>query len=189
MPALSTWAPEDGLLGAVAPLALATTQQTALVVDLDLRGPRYPGGLTLARLVADGPRRSELEPRRRGVAVLRNGGVAPAQAGEVLEALISGWPAVVVRLPANDLGAAVGGVPVVPFRPLLPAWAPAGPLLDAPLGACVWQSAGWRVKPPTPGPVLPRPGAGIVAALLNGVRPPKGRWLRSFRQVWEYTWR
>ena len=40
MPALAIWSPEDGVLGAVAPLGLAAAAGTALVVDLDPRGPR-----------------------------------------------------------------------------------------------------------------------------------------------------
>jgi hypothetical protein len=66
VPALAVWSPEDGILGAVAPLALAAAAGTALVVDLDPGGPRYPGAATLAGLVADGPRRSDLEPDAKG---------------------------------------------------------------------------------------------------------------------------
>ena len=69
MPALSIWSPEDGVLGAVAPLGLAAAAGTALVVDLDPGGPRYPGPATLADLVADGPRRGDLSPSRRGVSI------------------------------------------------------------------------------------------------------------------------
>ena len=52
MPALAIWSPDDGVLGAVAPLALAAAAGTALVVDLDPGGPRYPGEATLGALVA-----------------------------------------------------------------------------------------------------------------------------------------
>lgn len=184
MTALSTWAPEDGLLGAVAPLALAATRSTALVVDLDVRGPHYPGAGSLARLVEDGPRRADLEPTRRGVAVLRNGGVTAADAAPVIEALVRGWPAVVLRLPArdHDLSAAFG-VPRVPFRLLVPSG-----LFSSSGGPSAWQSVGWMVPTPGPGPVLPRPGAGVVRSLLSGVRPPTGPWLRRVGKLWGVRW-
>ena len=98
MPALAIWSPEDALLGAVAPLALAAAAGTALVVDLDPQGPRYPGSGSLADLVRDQPRRDDLRPGRAGVAVLRNGGIDPEAAEEVLVALAKDWPAVVFRL-------------------------------------------------------------------------------------------
>ncbi|MEE8489046.1 MAG: hypothetical protein V3S43_01840, partial [Acidimicrobiia bacterium] len=84
MPALAIWSPEDGVLGAVAPLGLAAASGTALVVDLDPNGPNYPGASSLAALVADGPRRSDLQPVRKGVAVLANGGIEPEDAEAVL---------------------------------------------------------------------------------------------------------
>lgn len=184
MTALSTWAPEDGLLGAVAPLALAATRTTALVVDLDPRGPHYPGSGSLARLVEDGPRRADLEPARRGVAVLRNGGVTAKVAAPVVEALVGGWPAVVLRLPARhrELGAAFR-VPCVPFRLLVPPG-----LFPPPTGPSVWQSVGWAMAAPGPGPVLPRPGAAAVRALMSGVKPPAGRWLRGVAKLWGVRW-
>ncbi len=185
MTALSTWVPEDGVLGAVAPLGLAAARRTALVLDLDPAGPRYPGALSLALLVERGPRRIELQPERRGTAVLTNGGVEPDDAADVVVALVAGWPDVVVRLPAGrrDLAARFD-LPVVPFRPLLPA-SPTGGAAEP----SVWQSAGWRVRPHGPGPVLPRPAASTVGALLGGVRPPRSRWLRALQGVWELPWR
>jgi hypothetical protein len=185
MAALSTWAPEDGLLGAVAPLGLAAIRDTALVIDLDEHGPRYQGSMTLARLVESGPRRADLEPTRRGTALLANGGIAVEDASDVLAALVAGWPDVVMRLPARDARRAVPfGAAVVPFRLLLPV-----DLLATPPAAAVWQSTGWRVRPPGPGPVLPRPAAATVASLLGGVRPGPARWLRRMRAVWEHPWR
>ncbi|MCP3995759.1 MAG: hypothetical protein GY722_11930, partial [bacterium] len=80
----------DGVLGIVAPLALASSAGTALVVDLDRDGPRYPGIGSLADLVEQGPRLDDLRPARAGVAVLRNGGIDAADAGEVIAALVQG---------------------------------------------------------------------------------------------------
>ena len=43
MPVLSIWSSEGGVLGVVAPLALAASAGTALVIDLDPHGPGYAG--------------------------------------------------------------------------------------------------------------------------------------------------
>jgi hypothetical protein len=180
MPALSTWTPEDGVLGAVAPLALAAAAGTALVVDLDPHGPPYPGAAGLADLVAEGPTRRDLEPARRAVAVLRNGGVEADDAADVLEALVAGWPAVVFRLPPHRRPEPAG---VVPVRPLVP-----GGLFPADDRPAVYQSAGWRIAAPGPGIVLPRPASAVVGALLEGVRPRRNRWIRSWQRVWEMSW-
>ena len=169
------------MLGAVAPLGLAMAAGTALVVDLDPDGPAYPGDRSLAALVAEGPRRSELAPGRAGVAVLRNGGVAGEEAADVVAALVAGWPQVVVRLPARP-APADAPAPVVPVRPLLP-----GGLWTTP-GPAVHQRAGWPVAPDGPGPVLPIPRPRTWQALLGGLRPPPDRWLRAWREVWSFPW-
>jgi len=180
MPALAIWSPEDGVLGAVGPLALATAAGTALVVDLDPGGPRYRGAGSLARLVADGPRRSDLEPTRRGVAVLANGGIEPAAAEEVLIALVDGWPAVVFRLPASHRGGD-GAIPVLPLVP--------GNLIAGVGSPAVYQRSGWRVDAPGPGVVLPRPRRATLGALLTGAAPaPKDPWIGAWRQVWDRRW-
>ena len=180
MPSLSTWTPEDALLGAVAPLALAAAAGTALVVDLDPAGPRYGGEGSLADLVAAGPRRSDLTPARKGVAVLRNGGIDAADAAEVLAALTEGWPAVVFRLAPFPVPEADG---VVPVRMLLPGgWFPSGDR------HAVYQRAAWSATPPGPGPVMPRPKRSTIAALLAGRRPGPDRWLRSWKPVWDFAW-
>jgi hypothetical protein len=97
MPVLSIWTPLGGVLGVIAPLGLAASAGTALVVDLDQRGPRYPGDQSLARLATEGPRRADLSPPRKGVAVLRNGGIDPSECQGLIRALCDGWPAVVLR--------------------------------------------------------------------------------------------
>ncbi len=183
MPALAIWTPEDGVLGAVAPLGLAAARkEPVLVVDLDPDGPLYPGDNTLAGLVADGPRRADLVPDREGMAVLRNGGVGAGDAGEVLAALIAAWPAVVLRLPPRPrpVGAPA---PVVPVRPLLPA-----AVFPWDGSAAVYQRTGWRLPAPGPGPQLPAPRAGTWAALLAGARPLPDRWLAAWLGVWRYPW-
>lgn len=182
MPALSIWTPEDGLLGAVAPLALALAAGTALVVDLDHLGPRYPGPSSLADLVREGPRRSDLTPPRRGVAVLRNGGVTAEEAAEVVAALGRGWPNLVLRLPPRpDPEQALA--PVVRVCALFP-----GALLPPARPASVYQRSGFAVQPPGPGPVLPAPRPVTVGRLLSGVAGPADRWIRSWRQVWGWPW-
>lgn len=181
MAVLCTWVPEGGLLGVVAPLALAAAQRTALVIDLDPEGPGYPGDGSLARLVASGPRRADLIPDRSGVAVLRNGGVDFDSGREIVEAFADRWPAVVLRLPAcrpPDVPYAVATV-----RALVP-----GGLLEQPDRPAVWQRCGWRTKAPGPGPVLPRPRKATVDSLTDGRRPSRDRWMRSWRRVWEESW-
>ena len=183
MPALALWTPEDGLLGALAPLGLALAAGTALVVDLDPLGPSYPGSSSLASLVAEGPRKADLRPSRRGVAVLRNGGVSPAAAAEVVAALVAGWERVVLRLPPRP-APAPGAVPVVPVRLLLP-----GGLFPHDASPAVDQATRAPMRLPGPGLRLPRPGPGTVDALLGGRRPAAGdRWVRSWRPVWEAPW-
>ena len=143
MPALSTWTPEDGVLGAVAPLAMAAAAGTALVVDLDPHGPAYPGAVGLAGLVAEGPTRRDLEPARRGVAVLHNGGVEPEDAAEVLAALVAGWPAVVFRLPPH-------------IRPTEPVWCRCGP--SCPVGCSPEAIDRWCTSRRGDGSPRPAPG-------------------------------
>lgn len=180
MPVLAVRCPFDAVLSAVAPLGAAVAVDTALVVDLDPDGPRYPGEGSLARLVADGPRAEDLVPRRRGVAVLRNGGVDAEAATEVVEALAAGWPHLVLRLPGH--ASASGSVTVVPLVPV-------AVLSSPPPSPTVYQRGGWRVDPPGPGPVLPPPRRATLAALLAGRRPPlTDRWIRAWRRVWEAPW-
>ncbi len=179
MPALATWTPEDELLGSVAPLALAASAGTALVVDLDPAGPAYPGRLSLAELVAEGPRRVDLAPRRSGVAVLPNGGIGPTDATPVVAALVAGWPSVVLRRPAVPPPEAMDGV--VWVRPLAPA-------LRVATRPAVYQRGPWRIDPPGPGLVVPRVSAARVAALLGGRQPRRGRWISGWREVWARPW-
>ena len=162
MPAVAVWSPEDEVLGAVAPLALAVAAGTALVVDLDPNGPRYRGDMTLADLVTDGPTRADLSPSRRGVAVIRNGGVEPDAAEDVLRALLDGWPAVVIRLPSDHAGGD-GAIPIVPLVP--------GRMMSRFPGPAVYQRSAWRVQAPEGAIVLPRPRAGTIGALLTGRMP------------------
>lgn len=183
MPALAIWTPEDGVLGALAPLGLAIAGGTALVVDLDPLGPRYPGTRSLADLVSEGPRRADLSPTRRGVAVLRNGGVSAEAAAEVLSALAVGWEKVVLRLPPRPVPEAAGP-PVVPVHLLLP-----GGLFPRHPGAAVYQSTRAMLPLPGPGRRLPVPSASTVAGLLRGRLPVTGdRWVRAWRPVWEAPW-
>lgn len=180
MTALTVWTAHDGLLSAVAPLGLAAAAGTALVVDLDPVGPAYPGSGSLAELVRRGPRRADLVPGRRGVAVLRNGGVGAGEAGEVLAALIEGWPHLVVR---------VGTIPDPPPAPVVPVWPLLpGALAAQPSGVAVYQKSGFPAPPPGPGPVLPRPRSSAICALLQGTLPPASRWIRGWRQVWRLPW-
>ncbi len=184
VPVLSIWTPEDGILGAVAPLGLAAAAGgPALVVDLDPDGPLYPGPASLASLVAGGPRRDDLEPRFGDLAVLRNGGVGAAEANGVVTALVERWPFVVLRLGGRPRPEATG-VPVVPVRVLIP-----GGLFPSESGPAVYQYSGWKVSVPQPAIVLPRPRPRTWSALAQGLRPVPDRWLRTWRRVWSMPWR
>ncbi len=183
MPALATWAPEDGVLGAVAPLALAATQPTALVIDLDPDGIGYGSPRSLRDLVETGIRAEELSPARRGLAVITNGGIHPEAAAEAVELLIRGWPAVVLRMPPAQFDVPA---PLVPVRLLLPGrlFPPSGRGVYQRLAGAPWRpridSAAGIVVPPAPRPA--------VQALLDGKTPRPSRWLRSWSRVWEAPW-
>jgi hypothetical protein len=172
---------QDGLLSALAPLGLAASVPTALMVDLDPAGPPYPGATSLARLVAEGPTTRDLQPSRTGLAVLRNGGVDYTDAEDVVNALGEGWPHVVLRLSPADQTRPF--VPIVPVVPLFPG------LLSIPWKQpAVFQDTGYRVTPVAPGPVLPRPSRRTVAALLEGRIDTRSRWIKAWRDVWELPW-
>lgn len=179
MTVLGIWCPDDAVLGAVAPLALAASAGTALVVDVDPEGTDYRRAGTLAALVRDGPTRRQLHPTRRGVAVLANGGITAGEAAEVIDALVAGWPRVVLRHPP---GPRPDGPRVVPVHPLVPG-RPVDPSTPA-----VYQRGPWAVDLPPPAVVLPRAGPGAVRCLLEGRRPGPSRWLRHWRRVWELPW-
>lgn len=174
----------DPVLHALAPLGLAAARRTALVVDLDEEAPSYPGSTSLASLVVSQPRLSDLRPLRPGVAVLPNGAVHPREAGEVIEALMAGWPAVVLRLGAGrDLPPALLSVPVVPVSPLLPGF------LHPPLtGAAVYQSVFSGPPPRLRGVVLPPLGRSHIQGMLTGTTLPPRRWVRAWARVWEVSW-
>lgn len=169
-----------GVLAAVAPLACAAAADTALVVDLENGGPPYPGEGSLAALVEDGPRLTDLRPSRAGIAVLRNGGVDAEAASEVIEALIAGWPNVVLR---GVPGTGAGHHRVVPVIPLLPHG-----MTRPHTGRAVYQQMGWHEKAPEGGVALPTPSRATVSALLAGRVPARSRWIRSWRRVWELPW-
>lgn len=181
VPVLCVRTERDGLLGAIAPIGLAAATGTALVVDLDEEGPHYRGEGSLARLVADGPTRRDLHPSTQGVAVLRNGGISYEDAEPLIDALGEGWPHLVLRLPFRELP--VRFAPVVPVVPLLP-----GALATARHRPAVFQQAGFRLTPPAPGPVLPRPSRRTVGALLSGEIVLHSRWIMAWRTVWDLPW-
>jgi hypothetical protein len=175
----------DPVLHALAPLGLAASRGTALVVDLDEEAPSYPGSTSLAKLVASQPRLADLRPRREGVAVLPNGSVDPSETAEVLEALVAGWPAVVLRLgPSLELPVAFSEVPVVPVAPLLP-----GFLYPSVRGPAVFQMVSPGPPPRVRGVLLPPLGRFHVHRMLSGMGFPPRRWVRAWQPVWSVVWR
>jgi hypothetical protein len=165
----------DPVLSLLGCLGLGIAAGTALVVD---RIGEVETARTLADLSEDGPSSVELAPGRAGVAVIGDGGVGEAEARQVIASLGSFWPAVIVRTPPDAWDG-----PTIPVRPLLP-----GLLAPRDARPAVWQSCGAAVSPPGPGPVLPRPSSRLVAALLGGRVPFRGRWMRGWERVWEMPW-
>lgn len=182
MPTLAVWAPEDGLLGALAPLGLALARPTALVVDLDEEGPRYRGERSLAEISSEGLRKPDLSPRP-GVTVLRNGGVAASDAADVVQSLVAAWPDSVLRLPPRPRPP-LGTMPIVPVHLLAP-----GDLFEKPEGAAVYQATPAWERLPGPGVRLPVPRRVTVTLLAAGRRPPgRSPWLRAWGRVWRMSW-
>lgn len=177
MSVVALWSPVDLMLGVVGPLGATAAGGTALLVDLDPAGPRYGGPYSLADLVSRGPTRDQLEPTRSGPAVLRNGGVSPDEAEEVVAALVARWPNVVLRCPPSDDMTTRG----IALLPLLPE--PFTPTVN---GSFVYQQTSLSGRKPRNVQVLPIPRPGTVRALLAGVRPrPRDRWIRALGAVWE----
>lgn len=176
MSVVALWSPSDHLLSVLAPIGLAMSRNPTLVVDLDPRGPRYPAPFTLADLVTDGPTKAQLEPTRRGVSVLPNGGVSAESAGEVVGELARRWPNTVIRCdPRDDPPQSA-----VAILPLLPE-----PFIVAGGGPTVYQHLGFRVQAPSGAFVLPRPGAATLNALTGlSSLPVRSKWLRSLSKLW-----
>jgi hypothetical protein len=164
--------PTLSLLGA---MGLAASAKTGLVVDL-------AGGLRTSRTVADlaedGPSLEELGPGKPGVALIAGGPVGRDQALGVIEVLAAAWPSVIIRCRAEEWP-----WPVVPLRGLLP-----GSLFDYEDHPAVWQPWGLRARPPGPGPILPRLGAGMTRQILAGRLPARSRWIDAWVKVWSLPW-
>lgn len=168
----------DPVMSVVAPVALAASAGTALVVDMGETLGRA-GARTLEDIAADGPTRAEAVPGRKGVAVIRSGRLRTEDAVELVGRLALAWPAVVIRT-----GPGVWRGPVVPVEPLFPG-------LLCPRGShpAVWQRVrGGPSSAPGPGPVLPPAGAANIRRILAGGMPLPGRWLRSWRRIWGLPW-
>lgn len=167
----------DPVLSLFGALGLGAAAGTALVVDM-ARGSRVRTDRTLADLLEDGPALYELSPARSGVAVISAGPVDGITAMPLIERLAATWPAVVVRCSAEGWPG-----PTVPVRPLLP-----GLLAPTETIPAVWQTVVGGVRPPGPGPVLPRLGPRSARNLLLGRMPTRGRWLRVWARVWSMPW-
>ncbi len=167
----------DPVLSLFGALGLGAAAGTALVIDFAV-DCRVATDRTLADLLEDGPSLGDLSPTRTGVAVIAGGPIDLTVGLPLIERLGANWPAVVVRC---DQARWPG--PIVPVRPLWPGlMAPADP------APAVWQSIPGGIRPPGPGPVLPRLGARRSRDLLAGRVPSRGRWLRVWEKVWRMPW-
>ncbi len=167
----------DPVMSVLGPVGLAASSGTALVVDFNDQMGRS-SSRSLADLVTEGPRLAELSPGRKGVAILRAGGVGVAEAHPIVERLAVHWPAVVVREPVDGWPG-----PVVPVQLMYP-----GCLYPTSTEPSVWQSLGLGARPPGPGPILPPLNPAQVRRVLNGSLPTRGRWLTTWERVWELPW-
>lgn len=176
--ALAISSPSDALLDHLAPIGLAASAGTALVVDTRLDRPGYGAELTIGDLVRDGLRRVDLAPTRPGVAVLGAADVPDDEVYRLVCDLAEGWPAVVLRTVATT-----APFPSVVVRPLHGIW----PVSDGP---AVYQRLG-RLGPATKdvdGLVLPPLRRGQVSAMLAGRIERRWRWVRAWSEVWECPW-
>jgi hypothetical protein len=172
---LAVSSPEP-VLSLLSALGLAQVARSALVIDLcrDLA----LDGRTLSDLVSEGPSLSELRPGRAGVALLGSGPITADGARPLIDTLAEGWPAVVIRChPGQWEG------PMVPVRALLP-----GLLRSSEQDPAVWQPVGAGIRPPGPGPVLPRLRGSLVRRLLAGRAAGRARWVRAWERVWSMPW-
>ena len=167
----------DPVLSLLAPIGLAASAGTALVVDM-AGGLCIPPGRTLADIADEGHRLDELSPGRAGVAFVTSGLITVTEAVELVDRLATRWPAVVVRV-----GDEPWPGPTVPVRALYPGW-----LAPTTETAAVWQPMAISSGPPGPGPVLPRLSRSVCQRILAGGLPSKSRWVRAWRQVWGLPW-
>ena len=165
----------DPVLSLAGAIGLAASTGTALIVDL--RGDVHAGTRTLADIALDGPSHGELSPGRPGVAFLGGGQIA-SDSLEIVQDLSRHWPAIVLREPADTWEG-----PIVPVRPLYP-----GLLAASSSTASVWQPLGAALRPPGPGPVLPRLRSSLVRRLLAGRLPARSRWIDAWSPVWDLPW-
>lgn len=176
---LATHCSTDAVLHAIAPLGLAAAADTTcLVVDLDPVSPPLPGKRTLADLVEESPRRSDLHPDRTGVGVLPNGGVEFSQAQPILSELIQGWDRLVLRVPDSTTN---WGCSVVPVHPLIPEF-------PCPPGPAVYQSMlpGSRLQ--GVGILLPPLNRSVIRSFLRGRIETRRRWIKTWQTVWGAPW-
>ncbi len=176
MAVIAVWSPFDIVLGIVAPLGLAVHAGTALVVDLDPGNVAFHSEDDLASLVRRGPTEAQLQPKRRGVAVLSNGGVTVSEASEVVSALAQRWPNLVLRCApeASSARHAIGIVPILP-----------DPFAVAAHGDVVYQRTNFGGEAAPGAVVLPVPRRSTIGALLSGHTPVRrDRWIGSLSAVW-----
>jgi hypothetical protein len=137
-----------------------------------------------ARLASHGPRRTDLTPPRRGVAILSGGDTPVADAHLVIDSLVAAWPDVVLACPGvPERPDRAGVVPVVLDRRGAPVVR--GPRVVQTLTRRVRRRGGVS----GPGVVeIPPPVRGVLDELLAGRLPGPSRWMRAWGTVWGMRW-
>jgi hypothetical protein len=108
--------------------------------------------------------------------VLRNGGVQPEDAEEIVSELVKRWPNIVLRCPQRT----EASKNTIALLPLLPE--PFTPRVE---GQVVYQRTHLSASTPGREAVLPVPRTSTIRSLLNGVNPPRSdRWIKALGKIW-----
>ena len=167
----------DPVLHHLAPMGLAGSVGTCLVIDLDPVAPTY-GGDTLASLRDRGLSESDLQVVEGGVALVGNGGVEYHEVSGLIDQLADRWPHTVFRA-----GSQTPPVPLVDIEPAYPA------PLDADTNDNLVIQRLFTGQSGNGGVVsLPRLRRGQIHAMLRGEMEPRWRWVRAWRPVWSLPW-
>lgn len=163
----------DRVLHHIAPLGLAASVGTCLVVDLDPHAPAL-AARTLRQLLDDGPASTDLTVSP-GVSVLGNGGVDYDEAADLIEHLTAVWGRIVLRSCRGS-----HPYPTLRVEPLLPR-----PLTPESADVVQAMQRGQRAEDAI---LLPRIRRHQIRLMLDGRLEPRWRWTRTWRDAWGRSW-